>query len=49
MMSIQNLLAPDFKSLGTSLQGTFVSLEGLCGLFIAAILIAVVTNRILNK
>jgi len=49
IMSMQNLLAPDFKSLGTSLQGTLGSLEGLFGLFIAAILIAVVTNRILNK
>jgi hypothetical protein len=48
-MSMQNLLAPDFKSLGASLQGTLGSLEGLFGLFIAAILIAVVTNRILNK
>jgi hypothetical protein len=33
--SMQNLLAPDFKDLGASLQGTLGSLEGLVGLFIA--------------
>ena len=49
VLSVQNLLMPDFKSLGASLQDTFGAIEGLLGLFIAAILIAVVTNRILNK
>ena len=47
--SLQSLLAPDFKDLFVSVQGSVAAVEGLFGIFIAAILIAVVTNRILNK
>lgn len=48
-LSAQSLLSPDFRSLGTNLQATVGAIEGLFGLFIAAVLIAIVTNRILNK
>ena len=47
--SVQYLLTPDFKNLLANVQGTIGAIEGLFGIFIAAILIAIVTNRILNK
>jgi hypothetical protein len=47
--SVQYFLTPDFNKLFANVQGTFGAIEGLFGIFIAAILIAIVTNRILNK
>lgn len=47
--SVQYFLTPDFKNLFANVRGTFGAIEGLFGIFIAAILIAIVTNRILNK
>ena len=49
ILSAQNLLSPDFRALGSNLLATVGAIEGLFGLFIAAVLIAIVTNRILNK
>jgi uncharacterized protein YjbI with pentapeptide repeats len=48
-LSIQNFFTPDFKLQDGTLQAFFSAFEGLCGLFIAAILIAIVTQRILGK
>jgi hypothetical protein len=47
--SVQYFLTPDFKNLFANVRGTFGAIEELFGIFIAAILIAIVTNRILNK
>jgi uncharacterized protein YjbI with pentapeptide repeats len=48
-LSIQNFFTPDFKLQDGTVQAFFSAFEGLCGLFIAAILIAIVTQRILGK
>ena len=48
-LSIQNLFTPDFKLQALDLLKIIGAVEGLCGLFIAAILIAIVSQRILGK
>lgn len=48
-LSLQNLFVPNLTPFGRSPQETAGAIEGLFGLFIAAIVIAIVTNQILNK